>query len=317
MDEDHKQTDPSVPTGPPTYTFEDPSVPSIHMPKQFLEEACPIDLQPSTHDPETLASNLGNLHRLPHELIYDILETLLPLASLMAFRNTNRYARYYVEQMAMFRRIIEYAPHVLRGCLLIESSDNTNLRGLYRGLEQRHCVECGDLAQHFWLPTASRKCYTCLTREPHLWNLDTLLWMDSKWGLPPGTQFRSIRGTFACPGRRVRLSRRDRMYSLESGLPSACYWPPWPVSIRPSGEPHAGSYGLRRIMATVLAPWISPHGEEYGLLCAACGNTMEADHVPHTRASFLKHLVTCRIRPFDKVALSEKAAIASWYRPAS
>ncbi len=132
-----------------------------------------INLQLSEpHPPPT--SNLGNLSLLPTELLYDILEQL-SLQAVISLRNSNRFAKFLVDNHPQFRRIIQTAPLTIRSLIAIDSSEEISLTELYHKIVmQKDCEICGAESPYMWLPSASRLCQSCICRIPMPWTAEEL-----------------------------------------------------------------------------------------------------------------------------------------------
>ncbi len=277
-----------------------------------------MELRPSQSQPHT--SDLGHLHRLPTELLFEILSQL-SIPDLVSVRNSNRYARYIVDSIPAFRSILRFAPHTIRGLLAIDTSVHISLSLLYGKLRQRHCDHCGIPSQHLWLPTAARLCHPCIRRIPVPLLEDEVL---SSFGLEKDDfaslpSFRFIPGTFANEDGKIRVRGKHMLYDSAAAAK---------IAFERSGR-RTDSFGryeeqeeacrkLRRLklvrgvimefdlpprqirwaMANALVPWMSLADVEYGAWCSTCMYTVMQD-VPYSKVEFLEHLKVCRVQPWD------------------
>ncbi len=301
-----------------TYTFEDPFAPRDALTERILAHLYPMELQPSQSQPHT--SDFGHLHRLPTELLFEILGQL-SMPALVSVRNSNRYARYIVDSIPAFRSILRFAPHTIRGLLAIDTSVHIDLSLLYRKLRQRNCDHCEIPSQHLWLPTAARLCHLCIHRIPMPLLEDEVL---SRFNLHKNDlallpSFRFIPSTFANADGKIRVGRRHVLYDAAAAAE---------IAFERSGK-RIRSYGLyqeqeearrklvrledargvivefdfpprqlRWAMANALVPWVSLVDAEYGAWCSTCMYTKMQD-VPYGKVEFLEHLKVCRVQPWD------------------
>ncbi|OAL53597.1 hypothetical protein IQ07DRAFT_628835 [Pyrenochaeta sp. DS3sAY3a] len=130
----------------------------------ILHEFIPLNLAPI--HPAPSVHNLGLFGTLPDELLYlHILETL-DLLSLVRFRNTSRHAHYLVDNIPEFKILVKWAPQVIRGVLAVQTNVVASMVNIVDKLRQRQCDRCDKPAQHIWLPTLDRLCFSCAHRGP-------------------------------------------------------------------------------------------------------------------------------------------------------
>lgn len=250
-------------------------------------------------------SDLGSFENLPTELLLDILD-LLPLHRLMDFRRLNRRAMNTVDSALTLQAILLHAPHAFRGILAIQTTAPITLPYLYKKLREQHCDSCGKLAQHLWLPTCLRFCFTCAHRVPTPLNKEGLL---RHQGLDPNDislilRFRFFSATFANDLNIVRMQGQHILYDSNTAAQiisertgKRAKQPTWGDSSL-KGAPlwhnrsrvrnlfilHKGEPPLRVAMATVIAPWICSGGAETGFFCATSLYTKDQDQI-YTRAT--------------------------------
>lgn len=130
-----------------------------------LSSLCPLALSDNAYDKTPVEHGLGDLHKLPGELLDQILGQL-PIQSLHNFRHTNRYAAAQVDfNTKKYSFIRANYPDILRASIYTEA-DAFSLDHLHATLRTTKCASCSRSGQYLYLITCRRVCHYCLvTRE--------------------------------------------------------------------------------------------------------------------------------------------------------
>lgn len=121
------------------------------------------------------AASLGDLYRLPHEIVAMIVPHL-DVLSCFRFRQLNRLARQLCTELVKeCQVIITHGLGALRGLLRGNLNHRFTILDLYCVLTTRDCVLCGAFGGLIYLPSALRCCYPCIMKadELHVQDLNT------------------------------------------------------------------------------------------------------------------------------------------------
>ncbi|KAJ0414825.1 hypothetical protein BJY00DRAFT_320762, partial [Aspergillus carlsbadensis] len=125
-----------------------------------VENLCPLRANGSNFIPKY---SLGDMEKLPLELLTMIFTELDP-HSLMNFRRVNKLAFLSVESVPQYKRIVKYAPTVLRSVNSIGPGQTFSLQYLHDKLYTIACEACGDYGGFLYLIICRRVCALCFTR---------------------------------------------------------------------------------------------------------------------------------------------------------
>ncbi|CRG90856.1 hypothetical protein PISL3812_07902 [Talaromyces islandicus] len=121
------------------------------------------DLYPLTTPPFNASSGLGDLSKLPNEIIDCILEHM-DLASLMNFRSINNQTSAAVNQLSVFKLLCKHAPQTVRGIMSIRTGQWTTCVELWERVCSAYCNNCADFAGYLYvLGPVQRVCFFCFT----------------------------------------------------------------------------------------------------------------------------------------------------------
>lgn len=109
-------------------------------------------------------TNLGHLSILPLEILSHIL-LLLPIPSLLTFRNTNQRARIITSSLPEYRLITNHALSTLQALLHTQVAQHLTLASLSHLLRQNNCHTCGNYGMYLYLPLLQRTCNRCYNMD--------------------------------------------------------------------------------------------------------------------------------------------------------
>ncbi|KAF2664420.1 hypothetical protein BT63DRAFT_464519 [Microthyrium microscopicum] len=122
-------------------------------------------LAPLQRDSAKKASDLGNLDRIPLEVLqFVILE--LDLESLLEFRRVNYYVRECVDSVHQFQIMKSHALDMFWTLVRTKLAMRVTLSEFYRVLCTDECAYCSMIGGLVFLPTWTRYCYACLKSWP-------------------------------------------------------------------------------------------------------------------------------------------------------
>lgn len=316
-------------------TYNHSALPNRGLTPEYLAKHLPLalDLQRNA-----CTSLLESPFNLPPELTVMILD-LLDLRNLMDFRHCSHSILHFVDSLPRFQAVVKHAAQVLRGILAIRTTAHITLPMLYNTLCQRHCKNCGRLAQYIWLVTCTRVCMNCMHAKNDTYPLVPLRAheMIALYGFPDcdlasipsyqsvpfkfgdGTRFSRLEGenflwdtnsaaqiaytrfgAWYAPGMRLASDRFEQDSEIDDLLERFSAI----VEGRASMRYEYQLWTDRRKLACVLAPWIK-RGEEVaeeGVFCAICARTKKQNEI-YTREGVKEHLRVCRVSALDEQAL--------------
>ncbi|KAK3331501.1 hypothetical protein B0H66DRAFT_580271 [Apodospora peruviana] len=106
-------------------------------------------------------THLGQLERLPLELIQDVL-LCLDIRSLWRFRQLNLESRQMVNSLVAYRLVTSYALDVFCALLRTGLAAHVSLADLFLALCTKTCALCGEFAGFIFLLPWTRCCHACL-----------------------------------------------------------------------------------------------------------------------------------------------------------
>ncbi|PYI11279.1 hypothetical protein BO78DRAFT_130800 [Aspergillus sclerotiicarbonarius CBS 121057] len=126
-----------------------------------------IDIRSSIATPfqRTAIVGLGNLDRLPLELLFDILYRL-DMHSLFKFRQINLRSRQMVDSLKQYQRVVAHGLNLFCALLRTRLSIDVSLLDFYNALCTKTCSLCGEFGGFIFLPTWKRCCIKCLQEAP-------------------------------------------------------------------------------------------------------------------------------------------------------
>ena len=142
-------------------------------------------LESERQGPTTPTCSLGDLDRLPLEILREILIDV-DLLSLYTVRRVNRRAMHVVDHLPQRRSIITHCAVALRGIFAIGISSLITCRDLYRALRTPNCRDCNDFGGYIYLFTCRRVCFVCFTNNIQYLPLNERE-AQQVFGLPRGT----------------------------------------------------------------------------------------------------------------------------------
>lgn len=253
---------------------------------------------------------LGNIDRLPLELIHNILLEL-DIASLFRLRQTNIRARQILNALHEYRTIIAHAINPLCALLRTGSASNVKLIEFYRLLCTQSCSLCGnEYGDLVYLLKWVRCCSGCLTQKSSGIRVTTFnsvkrILKLSKKSLEKLEKLKTLSGIYTmdqCP-----RSSRMTVVSMASAL--SAY-----------REEHAGVEASQLMIAQLstqpilnfMACCVLPSFDvqtgkaEYGVSCAGCQLALQEDiltsiggcwykkrEVVYSQKGFLEHFKCC------------------------
>ena len=265
-----------------------------------LESRCPLDNGRHAGGSGAAADSVGELDRLPAELLAQVL-LQVDVPSLTRFRRANRCAMRLVDLLPQYAALVARCPDVVRAVLSIEA-DAFGCGTLYATLSTSRCSTCDRFGDHLYLVDCRRACYFCFTRRPEFLPLTATQAAGhltySEWqqleAVFPG-QFPSV---LSLPGRYCaswvgnpgNLSRKRLRLFVD-------LW----ASVRRPGStgPRWADMAAReprRFMAIITAPYLFDAGRraDWGYFCLGCKNVKgpSTNHyrVKYTREEMLEHL---------------------------
>lgn len=125
------------------------------------------------HDYEALLTNpmsdaLGNLRRLPREILWMIIE-YLDLQSCLRFSQTCRMLRDFCQENTCYKVVHRYISWFLLILKSLGLQYWITVRGLCEEVQQPKCRSCGSNGHLLFLPTCERICTNCLWYNPAYW----------------------------------------------------------------------------------------------------------------------------------------------------
>lgn len=124
--------------------------------------------RPSTIDRKPDIPSLGDLKRLPTELLLNTIR-VLDFQSLSRLSRTSLVLKATVEALPAYKEMMQYAPQVLTALGWTRLIRYHSAPLLCQTLREDKCVSCFDFGAYLFLPTCERACYECLYRNQWLW----------------------------------------------------------------------------------------------------------------------------------------------------
>ncbi|KAI1174959.1 hypothetical protein F4777DRAFT_579406 [Nemania sp. FL0916] len=107
------------------------------------------------------AADLGNLEKLPTELIVQVLK-FLDISTYFQFLHTNRRARELATDIREYSLIVKHGLQAFRAFLRTETAHRLTVYELYLCMITENCEFCGEFGGFIYLITAQRCCYECV-----------------------------------------------------------------------------------------------------------------------------------------------------------
>ncbi|KUJ10531.1 uncharacterized protein LY89DRAFT_596637 [Mollisia scopiformis] len=130
----------------------------------MLEDTCPLDNGRHEDPPNTLFS-IGDLNRLPLEILQGILVDGIDFASLTSLRRVSRGMRSTIDSLPKYKAIVTHAPASIRAALSLETGIYWSCSHLYHELCSNACVFCGHFGANLNVLICKRVCIDCFTTD--------------------------------------------------------------------------------------------------------------------------------------------------------
>ena len=158
---------------------------------------------PFRRAPENDASTgLGNLARLPAELLHEVLPRM-DMASLFALRQANLSSRRAVDSLPQYRRVASHGLDVFCALLRTRLAAHVSLLEFYDVLCTKDCAICGrKLAEFVSLLAWGRCCFACLHKDVPEVRVQALASAQRQFGLTAAEagqlrSFKTLPGTYS------------------------------------------------------------------------------------------------------------------------
>ncbi|KAI0869667.1 hypothetical protein GGS24DRAFT_511714 [Hypoxylon argillaceum] len=112
-------------------------------------------------------SSLGNLQRLPPELISKVLDNL-DICSFHRFARVTFLANAFVQLQSSYTQLLESAPKALQALVQVGLISQYSLGQLYAILRTEQCTTCDQFGPFLFPLTGKRCCYGCFLGHPSL-----------------------------------------------------------------------------------------------------------------------------------------------------
>ncbi|KAF4336752.1 hypothetical protein FBEOM_9383 [Fusarium beomiforme] len=110
---------------------------------------------------QTSAHDLGVLDLLPTDILEDIL-LQLDLRTYRFFKRVNRRARYFANNIGIYKRVWQHGKDAIHGLTRTGLSRYISYGDIHDALMNPDCTFCGVFGNFLFLPTAKRCCFECL-----------------------------------------------------------------------------------------------------------------------------------------------------------
>lgn len=115
-----------------------------------------------------LSNELGNLSRLPLEVVWRIIDNMT-IEAFLKFAATSRLARSVCKQHPAYRNTATYLPSMLVVLKSLGLQQWVSVGALWGEMQQPKCRSCGEKAHLLFVPTCDRICVNCLMFNPAYW----------------------------------------------------------------------------------------------------------------------------------------------------
>ncbi|KAJ6443690.1 3-ketosteroid-delta-1-dehydrogenase [Purpureocillium lavendulum] len=270
-----------------------------------LVTRCPLDNGRFTDASTRPRHPVGQLDRLPAELVIQVL-LYNDLPSLTRFRRVNRRAMGLVDSVPQYAAIIKHCPDIIRAILSIQA-DAFDCHVLYTTLTTSRCSTCERFGDHLYLIDCRRVCYFCFTRRLEYFPL-TIGRASSLF-----TRGRTQRQCAMTSRQRLRAANPPSVLSLPGRYCTGWtgeggnlvrkrlrLFDRWAVVQDPerSGLPKVDktTRESQRFMAIVTAPYLFDFGRQadWGYFCLGCKDEKEEAtrhfRIKYTRKEVLEHI---------------------------
>ena len=306
-----------------TYERQDTSDFSIDL--KTLERSCPL-AQPSDIEGLNLrcVHPLGQLDRLPLELIHNILQ-LLDIHTLTLMQSLNHRSKLLVESLPEHREIVNHVPNALRALFSTGLAPHFTLLELRRELRAQKCFVCGSFGAYLYLPQCRRCCLVCLTgafdvlpiapssptaqmgflrdvvcQLPRLYLLPitrTLNWFN---GVVP-LRMDVIIGEMAAINEGTKWLSNQEGQEAQEAIRAALEFQFETRFRRPTSNRYADGRNRKPFVASIRFPTLdaSTRTVEWGLSCRGCFDGLSEDdqlkdwQVMYTERGYLAHFEHC------------------------
>lgn len=251
-------------------------------------------------------SGLGQLDRLPNELLCMVLQNL-DLLSYFRFRQINRQARAVSTAVSEYRSVAKHGLEGLRGLLRAGLAQTCTIRGLYNGLISERCALCGSFGGFLFLPTVTRCCFDCIRDSPDLRVISTSTFSrltkisTKRLHHFLGSQLRTVPGLYSMWEKRVK-----RPKFLVAARPATAKLVELGVLKQDAVQAVLKHIEQKdqRFMVSTAFPWYDLRSKqlERGVSCKGCQvrlETLRADGMDRdrdrvfSRSSYLSHFKSC------------------------
>ena len=141
---------------------------------QKLTECLPLDNGRHLKNPSAI---LGDLERLPAELLLPILTQQIDLQSLTDLRRVSQRAMDIVDSIPEYHVIVKHAPDALRAVLIAKKDNQVTCQRMFNKLISFECERCGEFGGLLYLITFKRLCWGCF-----MTNLEFIPILESEVG---------------------------------------------------------------------------------------------------------------------------------------
>lgn len=129
-----------------------------------LSLKCPLDNGRHTGPSKVPTCTMGQLDRLPAELLIVIL-SYVDIPSLTGLRRVNRRSMELVDSIPQYTTIIQHCPGVIRAVISLQAQAYS-LDSLYAVLTSSRCSTCEKFGDRVYLIDCRRVCELCSMRRP-------------------------------------------------------------------------------------------------------------------------------------------------------
>lgn len=273
-------------------------VPSLPFEKQIVFDS----LQSFKNSP---ASSLGTLEIFPNEILSIVLNNL-DVLSYLKFRNVNRRARTYLNELPEFQLVVKYGLDCLRNLVRVQLAKHSTIGDLYYALTRKNCTFCNEFGGFLYLPNITRCCFPCIRNSPEL-RVITLSTLSRHTKILSKRLHNLLGNTLrVAPGiYSFDQSPRKRPSSLLDEMKSITRL----SALGLLTQDACRSIGLRdenkedRFMSCTAYPWydVRTGDVEYGLNCKGCAYQHERGKIPicdrdrvFSKSGYLSHFQLCK-----------------------
>ncbi|CAK7267023.1 hypothetical protein SEPCBS119000_002331 [Sporothrix epigloea] len=250
-------------------------------------------------------SGLGSLHKLPLELLYDVLFRL-DMQSLFKFRQSSLRLRELITSLHEYQAVTTHGLNLVCALLRTRLADSVSLLDCYKALCTQTCELCGKFAGFISLLAWKRCCFRCLRMAPEL-QVQSLAATQKQFQLTKAEMgqlktFKTLPGIYSMRERTRRL--RITVVCVHQAVPvvredALAQWQP--VALPP--------LNILNFMGAVALPHHNAGSgkTEHGLSCAGCRLAFERRIIGYrgeqwflealdrlySQAEFLEHFRWC------------------------